>query len=79
MNPGTTIITSDSLELVDDDHLDELTDDDDDDGPSSDGSAYDGDYMNVDDDVTAQLAAAGPGSFTQRAKPTFTNHQNAFN
>lgn len=66
MNQSGTIITTDALELVDDDHLDELTDDDDDEGPSSPESAYDGDYMNVDDDVTAQLAAAGPGLFTKK-------------
>lgn len=60
----TTIITSDSLDLMDDDdHLDDLSDDDDDDVPSSGESAYDGDLMSIDDDVTAQLAAAGPGLF----------------
>lgn len=61
MNHGTTIIHTEQLELIDDDHLDGLTDDDDDDGLSSPESEYDGDLMHVDDDVTAQLAAAGPG------------------
>lgn len=57
-----TIITTEieKIEMIDD--IDVSDDDDDDDGPSSPESAYDDDLMHVamDDDVTAQLAAAGP-------------------
>lgn len=61
MNQGTTLIGTETIEMIDDDHM-TMSDDDDDDGPSSPESAYDGDLMHVamDDDVTAQLAAAGP-------------------
>lgn len=60
----TTLISAgtETIEMIDDDHMTGMSDDDDDDGPSSPESAYvDGDLMNaMDDDVTAQLAAAGP-------------------
>lgn len=59
MNHTTTLIGTE-IEMIDDDHIDGLSDDDDDEGPSSPESAYDGDLMHIDDDVTAQLAAAGP-------------------
>ncbi|XP_055295223.1 DNA-binding protein Ewg isoform X3 [Sitodiplosis mosellana] len=58
MNQATYIGTE-TIEMIEDDQIDGMTDDDDDDGPSSPESAYDGDLMH-DDDVTAQLAAAGP-------------------
>lgn len=60
MNQTTTLIGTETIEMIDDDHIDGLSDDDDDEGPSSPESAYDGDLMHVDDEVTAQLAAAGP-------------------
>lgn len=59
-NMNQTIITTEieKIEMLDDCAL--VTDDDDD-GPSSPDSTYDDDLMHVcDDDVTAQLAAAGP-------------------
>lgn len=58
MNQATYIGTE-TIEMIEDDQIDGMTDDDDDDGPSSPESAYDGDLMH-DDEVTAQLAAAGP-------------------
>lgn len=54
---------TETIEMIDEDHMTGMSDDDDDDGPSSPESAYaDGDLMHVamDDEVTAQLAAAGP-------------------
>lgn len=59
MNQGTTYIGTETIEMIEDDQIDGMTDDDDDDAPSSVESAYDGDLMH-DDEVTAQLAAAGP-------------------
>lgn len=59
MNQATTYIGTETIEMIEDDQIDGLTDEDDDDGPSSPESAYDGDLMH-DDEVTAQLAAAGP-------------------
>ncbi|XP_031616890.1 DNA-binding protein Ewg isoform X1 [Contarinia nasturtii] len=58
MNQATYIGTE-TIEMIEDDQIDGMTDDDDDEGPSSPESAYDGDLMH-DDEVTAQLAAAGP-------------------
>lgn len=58
MNQATYIGTE-TIEMIEDDQIDGMTDDDDDDAPSSPESAYDGDLMH-DDEVTAQLAAAGP-------------------
>lgn len=51
------------IEMIDDCQMTTVSDDDDDEGPSSPESAYnESDLMHVamDDDVTAQLAAAGP-------------------
>lgn len=62
MNHQTIITTEiEKIEMLDDCQM--QSDDDDDDGPSSPESAYDeNDLMHVamDDEVTAQLAAAGP-------------------
>lgn len=63
MNQITQISAgTETIEMIDDDHMTGISDDEDDEGPSSPESAYvDGDLMNaMDDDVTAQLAAAGP-------------------
>lgn len=54
---------TETVEMIDDGVMIGMTDDDDDDAPSSPESAYnDGDLMHVamEDEVTAQLAAAGP-------------------
>lgn len=52
---------TETIEMIDDGHMTGMSDDDDDDVPSSGESAYaDGDIMHMDDEVTAQLAAAGP-------------------
>lgn len=59
MNHQATYIGTETIEMIEDDQIDGMTDDDDDDVPSSGESAYDGDLMH-DDEVTAQLAAAGP-------------------
>ena len=51
-----------AMDLIDEDHLTGSEDDDDDDNPSSPGSAYDdGNLINVamENEVTAQLVAAG--------------------
>uniref|UniRef100_A0A182P989 Nuclear respiratory factor 1 NLS/DNA-binding dimerisation domain-containing protein n=1 Tax=Anopheles epiroticus TaxID=199890 RepID=A0A182P989_9DIPT len=57
-----TINAVDAMEYVDDDNITGASDDDDDDNPSSPGSAYDdGNLINVamENEVTAQLVAAG--------------------
>lgn len=53
---------TETIEMIDEDHMTGISEDDDDDAPSSPESAYaDGEMMNtIDDDVQAQLAAAGP-------------------
>ncbi|XP_041766684.1 DNA-binding protein P3A2 isoform X5 [Anopheles merus] len=57
-----TINAVDAMEYIDDDNITGASDDDDDDNPSSPGSAYDdGNLINVamENEVTAQLVAAG--------------------
>lgn len=57
-----TINSVDGMEFVEDDNITGASDDDDDDNPSSPGSAYDdGNLINVamENEVTAQLVAAG--------------------
>ncbi|XP_035783881.1 DNA-binding protein Ewg-like isoform X5 [Anopheles albimanus] len=57
-----TIHSVDAMELIEDDNITGASDDDDDDNPSSPGSAYDdGNLINVamENEVTAQLVAAG--------------------
>ncbi|XP_050096067.1 DNA-binding protein Ewg isoform X5 [Anopheles aquasalis] len=57
-----TIHSVDAMDLIEDDNITGASDDDDDDNPSSPGSAYDdGNLINVamENEVTAQLVAAG--------------------